>query len=570
MSSNQANRSFWKNSEDQTLKAFVMKYGTNNWSRISSVIRWKTPQQCKARWFEYLDPAIRRDGWTKEEDERLVKYIRIFPQQWRTIAETLGNGRTTTQCIQRYEELLDAADDRQKDGETEEKGTRDLQPHTCAPLKDTVDKDQEEEEMLAEARARLANVQGKKQKRKIREAMIDEARTASAVQKMREARRAGLETTLIQKTPQRTYIDFTKDEMQAPTDPRMLAEWKRAQALEKSARGPLDVTKLEGRTVAEIEAEKRRKDKEKNEKRKREDIESHYERLDVRVGSGASADLLGPLSLPAPSTTVTTGIHRLTMAAQLAASKVMADRVSPLESISGQPLSSSVAQVERPAINSNPNQRKDIVLDFTALPAPVSEYALADGDRLVRSYQQRDAPKAQGEAPTAQTVNSSNQGLPFNAFASGLTPEDMVRLEMENPTVMCPMTEPIAGGRWETDEGWRSVTVEPLTHIPKSSLNIDHVAASLEMLRAYNNKLESRVRLYMAGYESKSAEAALKLVASHTELEKQSRNLRLYQTMYEEEERGARFRIETEKRFLLAARDTEELLQRQYEAVKYR
>lgn len=49
-----------------------------------------------------------------------------------------------------------------------------------------------EKEMLAEARARLANTQGKKAKRKAREKQMEEARRLASLQKRRELRAAGI------------------------------------------------------------------------------------------------------------------------------------------------------------------------------------------------------------------------------------------------------------------------------------------------------------------------------------------------------------------------------------------
>ena len=46
----------WRNTEDEILKAAVMKYGKNQWSRIASLLHRKSSKQCKARWFEWLDP----------------------------------------------------------------------------------------------------------------------------------------------------------------------------------------------------------------------------------------------------------------------------------------------------------------------------------------------------------------------------------------------------------------------------------------------------------------------------------------------------------------------------------
>ncbi|GKB09687.1 cell division cycle 5-like protein [Tanacetum coccineum] len=52
----------WKNTEDEILKAAVMKYGKNQWARISSLLVRKSAKQCKARWYEWLDPSIKK-GW---------------------------------------------------------------------------------------------------------------------------------------------------------------------------------------------------------------------------------------------------------------------------------------------------------------------------------------------------------------------------------------------------------------------------------------------------------------------------------------------------------------------------
>ena len=50
----------WKNTKDEILKAAVMKYGKNQWSRISSLLVRKSAKQCKARWYEWLDPSIKK------------------------------------------------------------------------------------------------------------------------------------------------------------------------------------------------------------------------------------------------------------------------------------------------------------------------------------------------------------------------------------------------------------------------------------------------------------------------------------------------------------------------------
>ncbi len=94
----------WKNTEDEILKAAVMKYGKNQWARISSLLTRKTAKQCKARWYEWLDPSIKKTEWSREEEEKLLHLAKIMPNQWRTIAPIVG--RTASQCIEHYEKLL--------------------------------------------------------------------------------------------------------------------------------------------------------------------------------------------------------------------------------------------------------------------------------------------------------------------------------------------------------------------------------------------------------------------------------------------------------------------------------
>ncbi|PKI85914.1 Pre-mRNA-splicing factor cef1 [Malassezia vespertilionis] len=197
----------WKNTEDEILKAAVSKYGKNQWARISSLLVRKTPKQCKARWYEWLDPSIKKIEWSKEEDEKLLHLAKLMPTQWRTIAPIVG--RTATQCLERYQQLLDDAEALDNDGlnmvgpgaeaapsaddvRRLRPGEIDPDPETKPAQPDPVDMDEEEKEMLSEARARLANTEGKKAKRKARERALEEARRLAMLQKRRELRVAGI------------------------------------------------------------------------------------------------------------------------------------------------------------------------------------------------------------------------------------------------------------------------------------------------------------------------------------------------------------------------------------------
>ena len=148
-----------------------------------------------------------------------------MPTQWRTIAPIVG--RTATQCLERYQKLLDEAEAKENEelglaGPGDEAGPSsdeirklrpgeiDPDPETKPARPDPIDMDEDgefgfafcrgssydfcysEKEMLSEARARLANTQGKKAKRKARERQLEEARRLAVLQKKRELKAAGI------------------------------------------------------------------------------------------------------------------------------------------------------------------------------------------------------------------------------------------------------------------------------------------------------------------------------------------------------------------------------------------
>ncbi|TIB10155.1 hypothetical protein E3P89_02901 [Wallemia ichthyophaga] len=212
----------WKNTEDEILKAAISKYGKNQWARISSLLVRKTPKQCKARWYEWLDPSIKKTEWSKLEDEKLLHLAKLMPTQWRTIAPIVG--RTATQCLERYQQLLDEAERQENvdlglSGPGDEAGPSDdmrklkpgeldTDPESKPAKPDPIDMDEDEKEMLSEARARLANTQGKKAKRKARERQLEEARRLAVLQKRRELKAAGVISRIREK---KKGVDYNAD-----------------------------------------------------------------------------------------------------------------------------------------------------------------------------------------------------------------------------------------------------------------------------------------------------------------------------------------------------------------------
>ncbi|KAF2789963.1 hypothetical protein K505DRAFT_377866 [Melanomma pulvis-pyrius CBS 109.77] len=216
----------WSNVEDEVLKAAISKYGLNQWARCASLIAKKTAKQCKARWNEWLDPSIKKTEWSREDDEKLLTMAKLLPTQWRTIAPIVG--RTATQCLERYQKLLDDQEARESGdlglagpdgGETAaptaddvrrlRPGEVDAYAESRPARPDAIDMDEEDKEMLSEARARLANVSGKKAKRKARERQLEESRRLAQLQKRRELKAAGINIKITAKKG--NHIDYNAD-----------------------------------------------------------------------------------------------------------------------------------------------------------------------------------------------------------------------------------------------------------------------------------------------------------------------------------------------------------------------
>lgn len=300
----------WKNSEDEILKAAIQKYGKNQWARVASLLNRKTAKQAKARWYEWLDPAIRKTEWSRAEEEKLLHLAKLMPAQWKSIAPLVG--RTATQCQEHYEYLLDQAaggtggeDDLRK--QTLKPGQIDSHPEAKPARPDPIDMDEDELEMLQEARARLANTQGKKAKRKQREKLLAQAKRLADLQKRRELKQAGLlSKAAIKKSRKgRKEIDLGVEipfHKPAPAGFHDTSgEDARAEAIHQKRLKSIDYQKIN-------ENQYRTRDREAAQAKKREEqrlkiLEESNEKYAKQREEEMPARPRGTLSLPAPTIT---------------------------------------------------------------------------------------------------------------------------------------------------------------------------------------------------------------------------------------------------------------------------
>ncbi|XP_010918509.1 uncharacterized protein [Elaeis guineensis] len=83
----------WTREEDDLIIQLVEKHGYKRWSVIAKSLPGRIGKQCRERWHNHLNPAIKKDAWTREEEEVLVRAHQIYGNKWAEIAKYLP-GRT--------------------------------------------------------------------------------------------------------------------------------------------------------------------------------------------------------------------------------------------------------------------------------------------------------------------------------------------------------------------------------------------------------------------------------------------------------------------------------------------
>lgn len=114
----------WTKKEEQLLKSLVGKMKIKRWRIICKSFQGKSALQCASR-YRRMIPGIKKGYWTKEEDKNLLEFYKIYKNNWKEISNRIKT-RSYKQVRDRFYNNLDPNLKKGKFSDQEDKNLVDL------------------------------------------------------------------------------------------------------------------------------------------------------------------------------------------------------------------------------------------------------------------------------------------------------------------------------------------------------------------------------------------------------------------------------------------------------------
>ena len=97
--------------------------GTIKWSEIAAHLPGRLGKQARERWFNHLDPTLKKDAWTEEEHKTLMDAQASMGNRWTEIAKLLP-GRSENAVKNRWNSTMRRRKNMEDSNGSSEKGSR--------------------------------------------------------------------------------------------------------------------------------------------------------------------------------------------------------------------------------------------------------------------------------------------------------------------------------------------------------------------------------------------------------------------------------------------------------------